>query len=352
MKNKSFSITVFFATVFLISIVAGFNYFFDSYGFFQNNKGLSAAAKAIGQGRIVAGLENYDERIFQKQIYNNFGKIPDCIAIGSSKSMMIQSNMVTCHGKFFNHSVSDASLEDYISITGIYAKDDRLPKKIILGIDPWIFNKNTGRGDWETLKDEYAFMLSQISTRKDNKTYDTKNNYLQLINFDNTIYNIEHLNKGNLIKVVINENIDSSIKRADGSIEYPYKIRFQSDVETKKNAIQYISGKVYNLEDFDQLSNVQLFEDFIVYLQHHNIEVEFFIPPYHPIVYDYISNNHKYHNVLKVEEYLNAFAFHHKIKILGSYNPYKYGLTSKDFTDGMHSKSYVSAIIFKNIPLH
>ncbi|MDD2369685.1 MAG: hypothetical protein PHQ90_10310 [Sulfuricurvum sp.] len=347
MKNKSFSITVFFTTALLISLLALFNYFFDSYGFFQHNKGLSSAAKAIGQGKIVAGLENYDERLFQKQIYHNFEKTPDCIALGSSKSMMIESNMVTCHGKFFNHSVSDASLEDYITITGIYAKEGKLPKKIILGIDAWIFNKNTGRGDWEILKEEYSFMLSQISSTKDNKINDTKNNYSQLINFDNTIYNIKHLNKNNLVKVVTNDNIDSSIKRADGSIEYPYKIRFQSDAETKKNALNYISGKVYNLENFDQLSNIQLFEDFIDYLQKHGVEVEFFLPPYHPIVYDYISKNIKYHNVLNVEDYLNNFAHHHKIKIVGSYNPHKYGLTSKDFTDGMHSKSYVSAKILK-----
>jgi hypothetical protein len=347
MKNKSFSVIVFFTTVLLLSLLSGFNYFFDSYGFFQNNKGLSSAVKALSQGNIVAGLENYDERLFQKQIYHNFEKIPDCIALGSSKSMMIESNMVACQGKFFNHSVSDASLEDYIAITGIYAKDDKLPKKIILGIDPWIFNKNTGRGDWLILKDKYAFMLSQMNTSKVNKINETKNNYLQLINFDNTIYNIEHLNKIDLIKVVADDNIDSSIKRPDGSIAYPYKIKFQSDEETKKNAIEYISGKVYNLEDFDQLSKIQLFEDFIVYLQAHNVEVEFFIPPYHPIVYDYISHNSKYYNVLKVEEYLNSFALNHKIKVFGSYNPNKYGLRSKDFTDGMHSKYYVSKMILK-----
>jgi hypothetical protein len=86
MNNKSFSITVFFTTTLLISLLAGFNYFFDSYGFFKNNKGFSSAAKAIAQGKIVAELGNYDERLFQKQIYQNFKQIPDCIAIGSSRS--------------------------------------------------------------------------------------------------------------------------------------------------------------------------------------------------------------------------------------------------------------------------
>lgn len=347
MKYKYFVVSVASITTFMFSVLAGFNYFFDSYGFFHNNQGWNYAAKAIAQGKMVGGLENYDEREFQKQIFKNFIEIPECIAVGSSKSMMIESNMVRCKGKFFNHSVSDASLEDYIAIVGIYAKHNRLPKRIILGIDPWIFNENTGRGDWIVLKNEYTFMLSKIAGTEDIKNKNKKNNYLQLINFDNTIYNIEHLNQKSSIAVITNDNIDSSVKRADGSIAYPYKIRFQSDVETQKNASMYITGKVYNLEDFKELHNKKLFENFIKYLKRHNIEVEFFLPPYHPIVYDYLSTNPSYHNVLITEKYLTDFAVVHKIKVYGSYNPHKYGFTSNDFTDGMHSKAYVSKIILK-----
>lgn len=347
MKNKSFSITVFYTTIFFIFSLAGFNYFFDSYGFFHNNQGWNYAAKAIGQGKMVGGLENYDEREFQKQIFKNFIKIPECIVVGSSKSMMIESNMVRCKGKFFNHSVSDATLEDYIAIVGIYAKHNKMPKKIILGIDPWIFNENTGRGDWVVLKNEYAFMLSKMAGGGDIKIKNRKNNYLQLINFDNTIYNIKHLNQKSSIEIITNDKIDSSVKRADGSIAYPYKIRFQTDTETQKNASMYIAGKVYNLEDFKELHNKKLFENFIGYFKMHNVEVEFFLPPYHPIVYDYLSSNSNYHNVLTTEKYLTDFAVKHKIKVYGSYNPYKYGLTSNDFTDGMHSKTYVSKIILK-----
>lgn len=347
MKYKSFIITVVSITTFMFSLLAGFNYFYDSYGFFHNNQGWNYAAKAIGQGKMVGGLENYDEREFQKQIFKNFIEVPECIVIGSSKSMMIEANMVKCEGKFFNHSVSDASLEDYIAIVGIYAKHHRVPKKIILGIDPWIFNENTGRGDWIVLKNEYAFMLSKIAGTEDMKNKSKKNNYLQLINFDNTVYNIEHLNQKSSIEIITSDTIDSLVKRADGSIAYPYKIRFQTDVETQKNASMYIVGKVYNLEDFKELHNKKLFEKFISYMKGHDIEVEFFLPPYHPIVYDYLATNANYRTVLTVEKYLNDFAIENKIKVYGSYNPHKYGFTSKDFTDGMHSKAYVSKMIIK-----
>lgn len=326
-----------------------FNYFFDNYGFFQKNNGVSFAAKNVAQGKSIVGLENYDERLFQKQVFHNFESYPEIVIVGSSRSMMIQSAMLNTSEKVFNHSVSGASLEDYIAILGMYAQKNKLPKKIILGIDPWIFNKNNGQDRWKSLLLEYNFMSKELSAKPlQIGVYNDRNKYLQLINFENTKNNMLHLRDSHRIKIITDENIDAAIKRADGSIAYPFKTRFQDDSETQKQAKSYLSGQIYSVENFNELSNIELFETFVSYLSKQGIKVELFLPPYHPTVYAYFANNIKYSKIIEVEKYLKNFASVNDITIYGSYNPSIFGFTSGDFTDGMHGKSLLSEKILKN----
>lgn len=349
MSNKFFTISSILAFCGILLGLASFNYFFDCYGFFQKNNGVAFAAKSVSQGETIAGLENFDERLFQKQVFQNFEAYPDTVIVGSSRSMMIQSSMLGNSGKVFNHSVSGASLEDYIGILGMYTEKNKLPKRIILGIDPWIFNKNNGQDRWKSLLPEYNFMSKEISTEPlQISEHNDKNKYLQLINFENTKNNILHLRDNHRIKIITDENIDAAIKRADGSIAYPFKIRFQEDGETQKQAKSYLSGHIYSVEKFKELSNTKLFETFVTYLVSHGTKVEFFLPPYHPIVYSHFVHNHQYENIMSAEAYLRSFSKTNNILLYGSYNPDIFGFTSNDFTDGMHGKAIVSKKILSN----
>lgn len=343
MKNKTFIIyimTVLFAMLFGLAF---FNYTFDNYGFFKQNNGESFAAKAVSAGHSIAGLENYDERLFQREVFQNFKTYPESITIGSSRAMLIQASMVKNSNKYFNHSVSGASLEDYIAILGLYTQKEIPLKKVILGVDPWIFNKNNGQNRWLTLSNEYNFMLGYIKNRHtENVVKKYENKYLQLINFENTKNNISQLGKNKKILIIKNENIDSMIKRGDGSIVYPYKIRYQKDSETRILVKKFISGDVYGVENFKELSDIQLFESLVQFLLKKGVTVEIFLPPYHPDAYSYFCTNGRYSYVMKSEEYIRKFAKTNNIRIYGSYNPNIDYFTSEDFTDGMHAKATVS----------
>lgn len=355
MKNKSFLIGTFVITTVLFLGQISFNYFFDSYGFFRKNTNIDTAAKAIANGHMLSIQGNYDERIFQQRIIEHFTKKPQQILIGSSRSMMIPATFFEQNNRFFNHSVSGASIEDYIAILGLYEKHNLLPKTVILGIDPWIFNKNNHQQRWKSLNESYTFMMSKLN--KDlltSPSSNTTDRYAQLINFENTKNNLLHLKetlkKETNFKVTATDQIDTMIKKPDGSILYPFKIRYKKDSDTLTEAKAYIAGAVYSVEDFHALSNTQLFEDLIGHLQNHGVTVVFFLPPYHPTVYHYLANNPKYHNILKAENYVRTFAQQKNITLLGSYNPDIYHFRSNDFTDGMHAKESVAKRIFNPHP--
>ena len=184
----------------IISLISFFNYKVDSSGIFGHSNYLSKAAKALTSGKMVAGLQNIDDRLFQELIIRNLRVRNDVIAIGSSTTMHLRKGVVSKDRiNFFNHSVNGASLEDYIAIVGAYeVMHDYLPSTVILGVDPWVFNKNNGQGRWTGLKQYHDYELDKIygeglNSRSNSNVTINAIKWKQLINFDYTVSNIKFI---------------------------------------------------------------------------------------------------------------------------------------------------------------
>lgn len=341
--------------VFIVFIVSIFNYKIDSLGLFGNSNYLSQAAKTLTSGKMIAGLKNNDERLFQELIIKNLQVKNDVIVIGSSRTMQLRKRFFLEEKvNFFNHSVSGASLEDYIAIVGTYESiHGYLPTSIILGIDPWIFNKYNGQNRWKTLSKYYNYEVAKIYNAKQNTLNSINTSkWKQLINYDYTISNINFFktllkNNGKAFYITDTIDIDDSIKEPDGSIHYPYKVRNPNYDEVDKMAISYTKGQVYSLTKYNTLSNTKLFESFIKYLDSRNVNVILFLPPYNPITYDLLIKDEKYKHIKIAEQYIITFATKHNLDVKGSFNPHKYGFTNKNFFDGMHGHDGVAKKIFE-----
>ncbi len=366
------------AILLTILSISFFNYKVDSLGLFGNSNYLLQAAKTLTSGKMIAGLKNYDERLFQELIIKNLKVKNNVIAIGSSRTMQLRKRFfLENKTNYFNHSVSGAGLEDYIAILGAYELIHKyLPSTVILGIDPWIFNKNSGQNRWKSLSKYYNYEIDKIYNKTQdsianvntnkwkslskyynyeidkiyNKTQDfianvNTNKWKQLLNYDYTISNINFfkaLQKNNDKAFYITDivDIDDSIKEIDGSIHYPFKTRYIKENLVKASAISYAKKPVYSLEKFKELNNLKLFEDFIKYLQSKHVNIIFFLPPYNPVTYDLLVKQQEYQVIDKVEKYLILFSSKKNIVIKGSYNPQKYNFKVKDFFDGMHNHDY------------
>ncbi len=300
-----FSLTLCILIVLFISV---FNYKIDSLGLFGNSTYLSKAAKSIVDGHMVAGLKNYDERLFQGLVIKKLKNRNDIVAIGSSRLMQLRKMHFRDENiNFYNNSVSGASLEDFISIVGAYELiQGYIPSTIIFGIDPWVFNKSSGQLRWKTLRKYYTYEVDKI-LKDESPTTNTLNlnKWKQLFNFDNTVNNVKFVlsklkNNNKSFYVTNSVKIDDSIKETDGSIHYPYKLRYIDDIDVKNSAVEFSKKNIYSLDNFNSLNNIDLFESFILYLKSKRVEIVIMLSPYHPISFDEINNNPKYKNVLNV----------------------------------------------------
>jgi hypothetical protein len=335
----------------LLFSVALFNCLVDGMGLFRLNKGLKYAAASLLDDKMVAGpLGGYDERELQRLIVEQYPKRRDMITIGSSRNMLLRRRFFHGGIDFFNHSMAAARLEDYIAITGLYRIKGDLPRTVVLGIDPWVFNKNNGLPEfWKSLSPYYEKMVEEINHKKIKVNTTQPNMYMQLINLDYTRENYKFFRSGKKLYVTETSDIDDFVREPDGSFHFPYKMRFKNDERT----IPYPSDimPIGYLDHFESLSGFELFGNFLRYLLEQEVEVILLLLPFHPSAYKLFNDNPRCQVVISLEQYLKDFALGNNIKVIGSYDPGRYQLRGKDFFDDIHGHEIVAKKVIQEYRL-
>jgi hypothetical protein len=338
-------------------IVIGVNYCGDAANLFSDSYENEVASEIV-EGNNVTNILNCDERNLQRLIIKKLDYRPDIVVLGSSRIMEITESMFK-DSSLINNGVSGASIEDLLAIVELYAEKKWLPKKIIIGLDPWTLNKNNEQVRWRTLEKEYLLFLRRIKVdqmiflKLDLGRH--KNNIKSLFKFYELIspsYFKSSLKvilfQGKRLKITQETINDTFTRRSDNSISYDVKYRSASIEEIDKKVSEYIKGNLYSVRNFSELDKAIQYqlEYMIKYLQSKNVEIDFVLTPYHPIVYKLVSKE-PFSKVLDSEKYLLQLASRYHIEVFGSFNPEVYNLNKHSFYDGMHSNSSAVNLILK-----
>ena len=356
-KNYKKWVFIFFTSIFftLFSILA-FNLIIDKGSYFSYNEQLKAAAKALLEGNIVAELQMTDNRILNEYFIKNIESKIDAIAVGSSRTMLFRKKyLFQDENIFFNHSMDRSTLGDYLAIIGAYKSlKAYIPKTVVIGVDPWIFNKNSRFNNaWVRLKEYYFYLIREIginNSHYDDYLSNVPNTFDTLLSWNYLLSNINFIidvlwNDKKYFYIAKHIGIGVRLIEPDGSFHYPDKYLYRGDdlvQNDAENSFYHSAG----LENFWELNNKILFEMFIEYLQKEGTNIIFFLPPYHPASYKNLISSQNTKIINDIEEYLGILAKKKDIRIVGSYNPHKYNLINKDFIDGFHTRSYVIKNIF------
>jgi hypothetical protein len=332
------------------------NYAVDPANLFATpGKNEAVIAKYLLQGYNIVNWQFYDDRRIQEYVIAGLDSVPETVVLGSSRTMLIGKRS---HPEWNvrNNSIAGSSLEDILGIYNGYRRRGMVPKRIIFGVDAWMFNEGDNLNRWTEIETDVHEMLAALEEKPwtpvstfqgplSSLRRDGLWRYLNLINLDYFQQSLAHLMKDSEVRLdfvptkeLYNRN---HTKLADGTMTPAKEVRDQDSAARMLEARDYITKwpRLYLLTDFERLStrNQRVFEKFLDFLIRQGSEVVLFLPPYHPVVQEHMdAYPDRYGQVAVAERYVRGVAARKNLPLIGSYDPRVMGVTAVDFQDGHH----------------
>jgi hypothetical protein len=331
----------------VLLVMIGFNYFVDPANIFKGSEYYQNIAKLLLSGKNIANLVNFDERLLKKYYLDGMTEKKDVIVLGSSRVMLINSDMFKGYS-FYNNGVSSASLEDDMAIYWTYRKKGLIPRVAIIGLDPWLLNKFNGNQAFQPINKEYEEISAHlgISNGQPQASGIFSSKYFELVSpkyFQSAVrFWLLHLKENKKDSgdyyPTTDTVADDIIRRADGSISYNTKYRNTDPAEVRSLAVAFANDNPSMLNHFIRLDPALMdeFDKFINLLTEDKVKVVFYLPPYHPAAYGILVKSPNYAIIKDVQDFFENYAKDKNITLIGSYDPSDYNLQESDFYDAMH----------------
>ena len=302
-------------------------------------------ARVLASGTAVTDYTNYDERAIEKYLAPLRRTRPEVLVLGSSRMQMLRGcgkvEVRGCGTAFVNVSVSGAVLDDVLGTYGLYDSADRRPRRVLLGIDPWL-ESETGDG-WRALAAERAMVMRRAgipsSPRRDLLAAWTRAvrrlatpEYFRL-----SLYSLLRHGPGGIQwRATDQEQNGEKTKLPDGSVVWHRR----SEEQIRRAVTWFASSELARdsrFHDFGRRAPGRngALERFVRHLRSEGIDVTLVLVPFPAEVYD-ASRGRSGDSLAAVERGLRAMSARTGAPIVGSYDPRVAGVTERDFFDGDH----------------
>ena len=317
----------------LVCGLVAFNYIVDPARLFKRADYERRMVEALNSGAFLTHFTttNFNDRAFQKLLIQSLTRKRDIGVLGSSRVMTI-SSAVFPGQTLLNNGVSAASFEDYVSLYEIYRDQGRLPSVMVIGVDPWIFNANNALVGWKQFGEEYYRRFVDQGPDKPRNVTITPSQwvpyqYQQLVSFSYFQAGVESLwvsrsavfTKQQFSVAAGKLNDDYTIM-PDGSRTWTEKERDATRAETRASVESEINDPRYvvHFVEIDP-SRKEQFVRLLRSLQADGTRVVLYLPPYHPMLYDYYMHSGNLRIVGDVEAFLRQTAATEGVTVVGSY---------------------------------
>lgn len=371
----------------LVGLMVYVNYTVDCSGLYQGDLTNRTIVELLLQGENVSGFSQMDQRAVL-ELYIQLlpdEQVPETVALGSSRVMQLTTDMAGT--TLYNCGVTGGDYRDMMNAFYLWDKYGKLPDRVVLGIDPWMFrsdvkDKRSNAALFEEMlsvalghftsyqapQPSRLYRLCDAAVQKATKgqasltTLNVTDETLLAL-FEPAYFqgNVQHYrktrNQSVMAEAVTEDGIHvvyravtpaqmrtntDEVKCADGTVWYSQEFREASADAALQVALTQAGTFLY-MEGYTELETAQctLFEEFIEYVQSRGVEVVFFLAPYHPFLYEYVTlyNYDDHAGFFEVEPYVRTYAAKKGIPVVGSYDPRLLGLKDEDFFDGLHVRA-------------
>lgn len=345
-----------------------FSYRVDISGLFQGDLAPREVAFMLLDGNTVSNYDQMDERQVLELYVQNLpeDQVPETLALGSSRVLQMTSEIAG--GSFFNGGMSGAGLMDIANSWYLFERADKLPKNLILCVDPWLFNGDSA-ADLNKKADSQLFaefMEKALGRPTDYQEPDKLALWKALVDPAYFQGNVRYYLQQHAAGQATNENgdsipfqpltgdisqLDQAVKRADGSVQYPYSFRSWDHDQVMAEVLNQ-AGTMVAMHGFTHMDSywTTLFADFVAHVQQKGVHVIFLLTPYHPFICLNVQRNPQgLEGFFQVEPWLRDYAEKHNIPLYGSYHAGRIGIPEAMFFDGVHCKGDALKLIFPGI---
>lgn len=333
----------------LLSVLVGVNYYEDPANIFHDAS--PKIAEAILEGnQVYYGSANGDERAVKACIIECMPKHVDCIVIGSSVTMGINRELAGTDS-FYNLAASNFNFNDVMATFALLEENGIEYDRVILSADSLFFDETLAEGMLDPSMMPYAeYMIGRIEGRDVGihresidlaQQFNRLGNYFSVTYFQSCLDYIE--SNGSVILPterwgIMNENTqDLAHYDSDGSWEYT--------TEYRNNPVDFVYAEAgwYEIESvFARDSHISSYHQahfrmLIDYLTERGIQVDLFLCPLSPALWDRLESEGDHYFILdEIEQYQNEIAAEYGLRVIGSFNPYAVGVNNEDYMDSRH----------------
>ena len=335
----------------LLLFIGWVNWYVDSYALLRVTYDEIAAQMAAGKN--VEGLEDsdYNDRNLLAARIKAMDEAPQVMVLGSSRVYTFEHTMFGTDS-FYNAGLSEATVYDLLAVTGIMAVEEKLPATVVIGVDAFLFNKSHDNEKWKELE-SYANYMSltldgKLSPELANPHKDTCRAFSKALSLDYFRYNVTLLpdRKRFVVNYTDEWVTEGYLKHSDGSVSYQRELREVNPADVEAMTRQAMEEHVvYRMTDYEEIDkrHFSRLSELIDYFQDAGVEVILYLPPYSPMMYNYIESEEAFQIALDVEEKVKDLAVEKGIALYGSYNPVGCGLEMTDLYDVYHVKTEKTA---------
>ena len=349
----------------LLFMVAAVNWYVDSYAYLRITYDQIGEQMAVNSMNVL-GLEesDFNDRNLLLACMKEQTEPKEVIVAGSSRVMNFDHTMFGTDS-FYNTGLSESTIYDLLAVVAILEQNGQMPDKMIIGVDAFLFNASHNNDRWMDLEDYVVYMENQLvdagymadtyeaAGMSDSMTIVGREQFPQKntgrdngkwLSLDYFRYNITLLpeHKRFAVDYTGDWEAEQYLKHYDGSIAYERSLREVDADEVEELTRQSIEEHVvYRMTDFQEIDeqSMALFSALIDYLQDRGVEVMLYLPPYSPMMYNYIESEEQYYITFQVELRIKELASDKQAALYGSYDPAGCGLEMTDLYDIYHVKT-------------
>jgi hypothetical protein len=305
-------------------------------------------ARVLAAGSNVTNYANYDDRAIETGMAPLRAR-PEVLVLGSSRMQMMRAcagaQVSGClsgtRGVFVNGAMQGATLDDIVGVYGLYDAAGRRPNRVLLGIDPWT-ESATGDG-WRSLAAERAMVLRRAgipaSPRREELALWTRSvrTLARPEHFRLALYSFRRYGASGLAwqPTADSQNAEKT-KLPDGSVVWPAIPEDAAERSAARFAATELARDA-RFHDFKRRppGRDDALERFMRYLQSEGVSTTVVLVPFPAVVYD-ASQRTSGDSLAAEERRVRTIAMRAGVRVVGSYDPRRAGVVTREFFDEDH----------------